>query len=95
MGTPHAGSTKADWVAPLTNLANLVRKTNTELVAVLEPGSEMLANLQRDFHTKLEDCRRNNDKLLEIYCYYEELPVPGIGKVGQPEPYLIPKSNQS
>lgn len=49
METPHAGSPKADA------LSNLVRKTNRSIVAVLEPGSEMLEILQQEFHTMLED----------------------------------------
>jgi protein SERAC1 len=81
MGTPHVGSTKADWITPLTRLSNILRKTNTELVQVLKPGSEMLANLQQEFHTMLNDRSRNQQKNLEIFCFYEELPVTGIGKV--------------
>ncbi|KAJ9656084.1 hypothetical protein H2201_008656 [Coniosporium apollinis] len=46
MGTPHIGSAKADWATPLTRLSNILRKTNSEIVRMLKPGSEMLANLQ-------------------------------------------------
>lgn len=41
----------------------------------------MLANLQQGFHTMLEDYRRNHDKTIEMFCFYEELAVTGIGKV--------------
>jgi hypothetical protein len=81
MGTPHLGSRQAEWAQPITHLSALLRKTNKEIVAVLKPGSEMLANLQQEFHTMLEDRRRNEGRWIEIFCFYEELPYPGIGEV--------------
>jgi hypothetical protein len=55
--------------------------TNREIVAVLKPGSEMLANLQQGFQTMVEDRRRNQGKWIDIFCFYEELSYPGIGEV--------------
>ena len=81
MGTPHLGSRKADWAASLTRLSSLLRKTNREIVAVLEPASEMLSTLQQEFHTMLEDRRRNEGKWIEIFCFYEELSYAGIGDI--------------
>ena len=81
MGTPHIGSAAADWAPPITRLANLLRRTNHDIIQVLRPGSEMLANLQQEFHVMLEDYRRNHNKSIEIFCFFEELPVTGIGKV--------------
>lgn len=81
LGTPHLGSNKAAWVLPLTRLANVLRKANGEIVKVLTPGSEMLAALQQEFHTMLEDYRRNHNKTIEMFCFYEELEVNGVGKV--------------
>lgn len=83
MGTPHIGSAKANWATPLTRLSNVLRKTNSEIVWVLEPGSEMLANLQQEFHTMLDDRSKNQKKTMEIFCFHEELPVVGVGKVGR------------
>lgn len=90
MGTPHAGSPKADLASPLTALSNLVRKTNKSIVAVLEPGSEMLANLQQEFHTMLEDRRRNEGKWMDIFCFYEEIPYPGIGDIVPRNSAILP-----
>ncbi|CAN9242410.1 unnamed protein product, partial [Alternaria alternata] len=91
MGTPHLGSRKADWAAPLTALLNLFHKTNRHIVAVLEPGSEMLSNLQQEFHTMLEDRRRNEGKWLEISCFYEELAYPGIGDIVPRQSAILPE----
>jgi hypothetical protein len=82
MGTPHVGSTKAEWAATLTRLSNVLRKTNSEIVQVLKPGSEMLANLQQEFHTMLDDRTKNHKKTMEIFRFYEELSVVGVGEVG-------------
>lgn len=81
MGTPHVGSTKASMAAPLTLLAKVLRKTNTQIVRVLEPSSEMLANLQQEFHTMLRAHQQNRNQTVQIFCFYEELAVDGIGKV--------------
>lgn len=82
LGTPHAGSAKADWDTSLTRLSNVLRKTNTEIMQVLKPGSEMLADLQQEFHTMLDDRSRNQKRNMEIFCFFEELAVIGVGKVG-------------
>ncbi|KAJ5391974.1 hypothetical protein N7509_007464 [Penicillium cosmopolitanum] len=81
LGTPHAGSGKADLMKPLASLAKVLRASNSAIVGVLKPGSEMLANLQQEFHGMLEDRRRNDNNLIEIFCFYEELEVEGIGKI--------------
>lgn len=81
LGTPHQGASKADWLTPLTRLASVLRRTNKDIVKVLTPGSEMLANLTQDFHTMLEGRSRSHGKIMEIFCFYEELDVVGVGKV--------------
>ncbi|OQD80373.1 hypothetical protein PENANT_c036G02396 [Penicillium antarcticum] len=81
MGTPHFGSNKAAWAVPLTRLANVLRTANKEIMQVLAPGSEMLANLQQEFHSMLEDYRQNHGKTLKIFCFYEEVEVTGVGKI--------------
>lgn len=80
MGTPHLGSNKADWGMPMTRFSSLLRKTNREIVKILKPGSKVLADLQRDFHTMLDDRLKNQQKKMEIFCFYEELPMDIIGK---------------
>jgi hypothetical protein len=63
MGTPHLESDTADWTEPLSRLSIcFLRKTNKDILGVLKPGSEMLANLQQEFHTLMEDRKRNEGK---------------------------------
>ena len=83
MGTPHMGSNKAAWVAPLTRLSNILRTTNSDIVQVLKPGSEMLANLQQEFHTMLDDRSKNDKKVMEIFCFFEVVKVFGVGEVSE------------
>lgn len=81
MGTPHLGSDKATLLQPLTQLSSLVRSTNKRIVATLKPGSEVLASLQQVFHTMMEGRKKNQQKWMNMYCFYEENDYPGIGKV--------------
>ncbi|KAJ5863192.1 hypothetical protein N7455_007260 [Penicillium solitum] len=66
------------------------RNANRETVKVLTPGSEMLATLQQEFHTMLEDCRRNHGKTIEMFCFYEELEVNGVGKIVSDQSAILP-----
>ncbi|CAN9319219.1 unnamed protein product [Alternaria alternata] len=74
------GADKARWLNTLMKVNNVLNKSNRDIVALLEPSSEMLANLQREFHTMLEKRREKEGKRVKLYCFYEELPVRGIGK---------------
>jgi protein SERAC1 len=81
MGTPHMGSTKPEWAGILSRLSSVLRQTNRNILSVLEPGSEVLDNVQQEFHTMLDDRSRNRGSRVEIHCFYEEVAVLGIGKV--------------
>ncbi|KAH8731953.1 Alpha/Beta hydrolase protein [Phaeosphaeriaceae sp. PMI808] len=81
MGTPHLGANLANWGHPISKLSNLLRKTNSEIVGVLQPGSEMLAAVQQEFHTMLDDRSRNDSKFVDIFCFYEELGYTGLGEI--------------
>jgi protein SERAC1 len=81
MGTPHTGSIKAEWAGILSRLTSVLRKTNRNILSVLEPVSEVLANVQQEFHMMLDDRSRNQGSHVEIFCFYEEVAVLGIGEV--------------
>ncbi|CAO2653341.1 Nn.00g027520.m01.CDS01 [Neocucurbitaria sp. VM-36] len=89
LGTPHAGAQLAVWASLLTNMSRLFRQTNKEIVRVLEPGSEMLANLQQEFHTLLYKRFREESHYINIMCFYEELAVPGVGRVVPPQSAIL------
>ena len=80
LGTPHHGADLAAWGTFGTRITQVVRRTNSEIVAVLRPGSEMLARIQGQFHTLLRQ-RKQEQLELRLTCFFEELPLPLVGKV--------------
>jgi protein SERAC1 len=81
LGTPHCGSALAGWAAIFGQIATVVKKTNTSILKVLEPESEVLALIQGDFHTMLRGRPEQGRPPLKMTCFYEELPVRGAGEV--------------
>jgi len=51
----------------------------------------MLSTLQQEFHTLLEDRRRNEGKWIEIFCFYEELSYSGIGDIVPRQSAILPE----
>lgn len=80
LGTPHFGADMAKWAAFGSQMTNTFKRSNSEIVDILKPGSEMLANIQGNFHSMLR-IRDRSDKRIHITCFYEELPLPYIGEV--------------
>lgn len=80
VGTPHLGADIASWARLGTSIASLVTRPARDLVRVLEPGSEMLASIQDRFHSILRSKRDDGQEIL-ITCFYEELPMLGVGEV--------------
>lgn len=80
LGTPHRGSELASWATIAGNMANLVKRTNTNVLEVLQPGSEVLENLTQDFHTMLRSREQAKGTSIHITCFAEELPVSRAGK---------------
>ncbi|MCJ1403611.1 hypothetical protein MMC11_006834 [Xylographa trunciseda] len=79
-GTPHLGADLAVWAKVGADLANLLRKNNSSIVGVLEPSSEMLADI-RDGLGELFRRRYESRDSLFIACFWEALPVTGVGEV--------------
>lgn len=68
----------------MAQLGGIFKQTNPQIVKVLESESEVLARIQTDFHNLCKARAKNNDQAIEITCFYEELPLPGIGIVSVP-----------
>lgn len=80
LGTPHHGSGLARWAELLSRSIGIFKQTNTQIVAVLKRDSEVLARIQDGFHTMVLS-RGKEGQPIEISCFFEELPLPGIGQV--------------
>ncbi|KAI9761776.1 MAG: hypothetical protein M1835_008116, partial [Candelina submexicana] len=80
LGTPHCGSELANWASIFGSIAKVVRTTNTSLLDVLKPESEVLARIQQEFHTMLRARQNMGLEPLKVTCFYEELAVRGVGE---------------
>lgn len=80
LGTPHHRADLAAWADFGTTIASVFKHANSSIVSVLRPGSEMLARIQDGFHGLLR-IRRDEGSEISLTCFFEELPLPGVGKV--------------
>jgi hypothetical protein len=82
MGTPHHGSGLAHWAEGLAKAIGVLKQTNPEILAVLRSDSEVLARVQDGFHTMIRSQAQDGQlPPIEITCFFEELPLPGVGVV--------------
>lgn len=81
LGTPHCGADLAHWAKIFGNVTNLFKTTNVSLLETLKPESEVLARIQKEFHTMLRARQDDGKDQIKISCFYEELPVKGVGEV--------------
>ena len=79
IGTPHHGSDYAAWIILASSLTNWLKRSNKNIVAVLKPDSEVLAGIQKSFQGLLAR-RRDVGKKISVTCFFEELPVTGVGE---------------
>lgn len=70
----------ASWAVIAGNMINVVKRTNTHILGVLEPDSEVLEIISQDFHTMLRSRERDETTIIDITCYAEELAVSRLGK---------------
>jgi hypothetical protein len=68
----------------MASLFNAIKTANVDLVNVLKTDSEVLARVQREFHTMLRGPTFKDRAALQITCFFEELPVRGAGEVSSP-----------
>lgn len=80
LGVPHCGADLASWASFGTRMINVLKRANEDIVGVLKPGSEMLRVVEKNFHNILR-LRKEEGSEISITCFYEELPVIGIGEV--------------
>lgn len=83
LGTPHHGAGLARWAELLARHIGVVKQTNTEILTVLRRESEVLARIQDSFHTMVMARSTEGAGRIHITCFFEELPLPGIGQVSR------------
>ncbi|KAJ4263536.1 hypothetical protein NW762_006355 [Fusarium torreyae] len=90
LGTPHHGSGLARWAERLSRHIGLIKHTNPNILEVLRRESEVLARIQDSFHTMIKARATKDLSPIDITCFYEELPLPGIGLVVPQDSAILP-----
>ncbi|CEL09202.1 hypothetical protein ASPCAL12341 [Aspergillus calidoustus] len=80
MGTPHKGSWMADWADIPAGALGLVKSTGKSLLDILRTDNQLLEAIQVDFWSMVRELRESGRRL-EVICFFEELPLPIVGKV--------------
>lgn len=66
----------------LAKSVGLIKQTNPQIVQTLREDSEVLARIQSGFHTMIRArADQQTYRSLNITCFFEELPLIGIGEV--------------
>jgi protein SERAC1 len=82
LGTPHGGARAlAEWAGHLASFVGLVTRVNKQLLATLETDSQILARIQQGFHTMLRARQKDGHPIVQMTCFYEQIPLRGIGYV--------------
>ena len=81
LGTPHHGAGLAHWAESLAKAIRVLKQTNPEILAVLKSNSEVLERVQHGFHTMILSRGQDGLPPIEITCFFEELPLPGVGTI--------------
>ncbi len=87
MGTPHRGSELALWGSRIAKYVQSIRKVNRNIVKTLTVKSEILANVEQDFQQLL--LKPEHIKKTKIFCFYEEIELPVIGKIVPEESAIL------
>ncbi|KAI1169676.1 nb-arc and ankyrin domain-containing protein [Nemania sp. FL0916] len=80
MGTPHKGSWMADWAKIPVHALGLLKSTNKTLLDILHTDNQLLQSIQSKFLNMVRELRENG-RLFEITCFFEELPLEGVGVI--------------
>jgi hypothetical protein len=94
MGTPHKGSWMADWAKISAGALGLVKSTNKSLLEILRMDNQLLEAIQVDFWSMIRELRENG-RCLEVTCFFEELPLPVVGKVVSKDSATLEGYNQA
>jgi hypothetical protein len=80
MGSPHKGSWMAEWANIPASALGVVKSTNKSLLKILHTDNQLLESIQVRFWAMIRELREGG-RPLEVTCFFEELPLPVVGKV--------------
>lgn len=82
----------ADWAKFPASALGVVKSVNWKLLEVLGSDNELLESIQDDFSRMLLQLGRAESRL-EITCFFEELPLPVVGKFVSKDSAAMPGYN--
>ncbi|KAK4141525.1 vegetative incompatibility protein HET-E-1 [Dichotomopilus funicola] len=88
MGTPHRGAWMADWAKIPASALGLVKSVNRSLLEILQTNNQALELIQVNFWSMIRERQKANQPP-DVTCFFEELPLPGVGKVVSKESATI------
>jgi protein SERAC1 len=80
MGTPHRGAWMADWATIPASALGLLKSVNKSLLEILQTNNQALELIQVNFWSMIRERQKANQPP-EVTCFFEELLLPGVGKV--------------
>lgn len=92
MGTPHRGAWMANWAKIPTPALGLIKSVNKSLLEILQTNNQTLELIQGDFWSMIRERQKANQPP-EVTCFFEELPLPGVGKVVSKESATLESYN--
>ncbi|EFX01267.1 kinesin light chain [Grosmannia clavigera kw1407] len=95
MGTPHDGSGFADLFGLLAPGIRFFKSFNSRLVNVLKRGNELAAEIDNDFWNAWKVIEKDFNAQIEIFCFFEVLPIPGVKTCVVPEKSAIYQQHHS
>ncbi|RKK12797.1 hypothetical protein BFJ66_g2646 [Fusarium oxysporum f. sp. cepae] len=90
LGTPHHGSSLAKIGELVSRSVGLVKETNSDIVQVLTRDSEVLARIQDSFQALLMTRSKDEASMIDITCFYEELPTKRFGVIVPKHSAILP-----
>ncbi|KAF4451369.1 hypothetical protein F53441_5635 [Fusarium austroafricanum] len=90
LGTPHHGSSRAKIGELVSRLVGVIMETNSDIVQVLPRDSEVLARIQDSFQALLMTRRKDEASMIDITCFYEELPTKRLGVIVPKHSAILP-----
>lgn len=90
LGTPHRGSSLAKIGELVSRSYGMIKETNTDIVRVLTEDSEVRARIQDGFLSLIKMRSKNEASMIDITCFYEELPTKRLGLIVPKHSAILP-----
>ena len=74
----------------LAKYLGLIRQANPQILEVHRSNSEVLARIQAGFHAMIRAREQRQEPSINVTCFYEEIPLPGVGEIVPMRSAILP-----